>query len=173
MSGLPGSGTTTASRLLAERTSMEVISSGEVFREMAQERDMDLEEFSELAERDEEIDRSVDERMLEKAEEGKILEARLTGHLLSRSDKDAFKVWLEAPLDVRVERIAEREEENSEEEVKKRVKKRERSERKRYLEYYDIDLKDTSVYDMLIDSHEHNPDEIVDKIIERIGDEIC
>ena len=86
-----------------------MVSSGEFFRQMADERDMSLEAFGELAENNIEIDKKVDDRMINAAEPGMVLEARLTGHLMNRSEKDAFKVWIEASLDTRVRRIAERE----------------------------------------------------------------
>ena len=172
ISGLPGSGTSTVAELLSEKTGMEIISSGEVFREMARDRAMSLESFSDLAEENEEIDRKLDDRMIEKAEEGRILEGRLTGHLLDSSDDEAYKVWLEAPLDVRVKRITDREGEEIEE-VKVKVKKREKSERKRYQDYYGIDLLDTSIYDLVLDSDKHSPEEIVKKIMEGAADEIC
>ncbi len=173
VSGLPGSGTTTTSKLLSEKTGMELVSSGEVFREMAKERNMSLEEFSDLAERNDEIDRRLDNRMTQKAGEGMILEGRLTGHLLHKSKKDAFKVWLKASLDVRVDRIAEREKEKDKDKLRKRVEKREKSERKRYQNYYDIDLRDTSIYDMIIDSEQNSPEQIVEKIIDGACDGIC
>jgi len=173
VSGLPGSGTTTASELLSEETGMDLLSTGEVFRKMAMEREMNLEEFSELAERNEEIDKKLDQRMVEKAKKGMILEGRLTGHLLERSEKDAYKVRLEAPLDVRIERIADREEVKDKDALKKRVVKRERSEKKRYQEYYDIDIDDISIYDIIIDSESNNPESIVRKIIEGAREEIC
>jgi cytidylate kinase len=37
---------------------------------------------------------------------------------------------------------------------------REECERERYLKYYDIDIKDLSVYDLIIDSSKWNPEEI-------------
>ncbi len=171
VSGLPGSGTTTASELLVDKTGMDFISSGEIFRMMAEEHEMSLEEFSNLAEDDDRIDRELDQRMVEVAEKGKILEGRLTGHLIHRSEKKAYKVWLEAPLEVRVDRIAEREGDQSG--LKDKVVSREKSERKRYEEYYGIDLRDRSIYDQVIDSDKNSPEEIVNKIIARVKDEIC
>ena len=56
VSGLPGSGTTTLSRLLAEYYELELVSSGEIFRRMAKERGMSLSEFGALAEKDPSID---------------------------------------------------------------------------------------------------------------------
>ncbi len=153
---------------------MEMVSSGEFFRQMAEERDMSLEEFGELAENNIEIDKKVDDRMINAAEPGMVLEARLTGHLMNRSEKKAFKVWIEASLDTRVRRIAEREDYSEEEieELKERVKKREASERKRYKNYYDIDINDTSFYDLVISSEDNSPEEIVEAIMEGVRDEI-
>ncbi len=152
---------------------MDILSSGEVFRDMAKENDMSLEEFSQLAEESEEIDKKLDENMIDRASRGSILEGRLTGHLLHKSDKRAYKVWMEAPLDTRVKRIADRENHQNIEELREKVVRREESEAKRYKEYYDIDISDTSFYDMIIDSVENSPEEIVDKIVEGVRDEIC
>ncbi|MBS3781718.1 MAG: AAA family ATPase [Candidatus Thermoplasmatota archaeon] len=173
VSGLPGSGTTTAARLLAQKTGMDMISSGEVFRKMAEERKMSLEDFGDLAEKNEEIDKKLDRSMIERAKKGTILEGRLTGHLLNNSEKEAYKIWLRAPLDVRINRIADREEIKDKDALKKRVVKREKSERKRYQQYYDIDLTDISIYDNIIDSEKNSPEEIVEMIIEGVRDETC
>ena len=62
ISGLPGSGTTTAGRLLADALGWEFQSSGELFRSMASARGVSLAEFGALAESDERIDRELDER---------------------------------------------------------------------------------------------------------------
>lgn len=171
---MPGSGTTTTSNLLAEKADMDMVSSGEFFRQMADERGMSLKEFGELAENNIEIDKKVDDRMINSAEPGMVLEARLTGHLMNRSDKKAFKVWVEASLDTRVKRIADREGYTEEEieDLKERVKEREDSERKRYKKYYDIDIHDTSFYDLVISSEENSPEEIVDAIMEGARNEI-
>lgn len=129
---------------------------------------MSLKEFSDLAEKNEEIDKNLDERTIERAEKGKILEGRLTGHLLNMSEKNAFKVWIEASLDVRVKRIADREGIDDLEELKEQVVKRERSEKTRYRSYYDIDLLETSFYDLVINSEKNKPDDIVDKVVEEV-----
>lgn len=150
-------------------------SSGEFFRKMAKERDMSLEEFGELAENKIEIDKKVDDRMINTAKPGMVLEARLTGHLMNRSEKSAYKVWIEASLDTRVTRIAERENYSTEkiEDLKEKVRKREASERKRYKKYYDIDINETSFYDLVISSEDNNPEEIVEAIMEGVKNEIC
>lgn len=170
ISGLPGSGTSTAADLLSKKTGMEIVSSGEIFRALAAKYDMSLEEFSKHAESDDKIDLELDKGLLDKAVPGNILEGRLTGHMLQRNGIDSFRVWLKAPLEVRVERIEQRE---GDEDIYKRTVEREESEYYRYKKYYGIDLDDMSVYDMVIDSSEHSPEEIVDKIIEGVKDASC
>jgi len=149
---------------------MELLSSGEIFREMASEKKMSLEDFSKAAEEDETIDKKLDKKMIRRADEGMILEGRLTGHLIHMSDKKAFKVWIKAPLEVRVERIADREGHDDIRELKKQVIEREKSEKKRYRSYYDIDLLETSFYDLVIDSKTNTPEDIVDAIIKGVKD---
>ena len=172
ISGLPGSGTSTVARLLSEKTDMEIVSTGEIFRSLAKENQLSLEEFGKIAEKDDEIDKKLDARIVEEAEPGRILEARLSGYMLHRSNIKAYKVWLEADRETRINRIASRENESFDK-IRKKVIEREKSERKRYKEYYNIDLSDKSIYDIIIDSQENLPEEIVDKIMEGLKDEAC
>lgn len=169
ISGLAGSGTSTAADLLGEKTGMNVISSGEIFRGLAKEKGYTVEEFGEIAEEDKQIDIELDRRIIEEAEPGRILEGRLSGHMLARSKKEAFKIWITADIDTRIDRIAEREKMDVEK-TKDLVKRREKSERKRYKDYYGIDLLDMDIYEMVIDSVEYSPDEIVSKIIDGVID---
>ena len=48
--GLPGSGTTTVSRILSEKLNLEWISAGKIFRELAKERERGRKAKSELQE---------------------------------------------------------------------------------------------------------------------------
>ncbi len=148
---------------------MKLISIGEIFRELAKEKGYTVEEFGTVAEQNKDIDIELDKRMIEKAKPGRIIEGRLAGHLLNRSSKEAFKVWIEADKDIRLERIADRED-MSLKKTRIFVDKREKSERKRYMDYYEIDLLDKSVYDIVIDSGQNKPDEIVSKIIKGARD---
>ncbi|RLG57107.1 MAG: cytidylate kinase, partial [Candidatus Hydrothermarchaeota archaeon] len=61
ISGLIGSGKTTVAKALAEKLMLRHVQAGMVFREMAKERGMSLQEFSKLAEKDKSFDRLVDE----------------------------------------------------------------------------------------------------------------
>ncbi len=167
ISGLPGSGTTTTAKVLAKKTGMELISTGELFRELARKKGVSIEDFSLEAEKDDKIDRELDDKLLERAVPGRILEGRLTGHILYRESIDAFKVWIHAPAKVRAQRIANRELEGYKKIYDKMIQ-REKSEFLRYKKYYDIDLDDTSVYDLVINSNDNSPEEIVDTILEDV-----
>lgn len=149
ISGLPGSGTTTVSRLISEKYGLEMISAGEVFRSLAKEYCMTLAEFGALAESDDSIDIKIDERQKEiaRTRDNIILEGRLAGHMAER----ALKVWIKASVDVRVQRIVSREGSSFGEKLAETIE-REASEAVRYRTIYGIDINDLSVYDLVIDS---------------------
>jgi len=63
ISGLPGSGTTTVSKRLQKLTGFHYVSAGSIFREMATEKKMTLEDFGKLADSDLEIDKDLDSRI--------------------------------------------------------------------------------------------------------------
>src|SRR5512136_553721 len=98
ISGPPGSGKTTVCMLVANRLDYDFILVGQVFRQMALERKMDLETFGRLAEEDETIDRELDERMLAlaRAHENIVLEGRVTGAMLKGKKLDVFAVFVTA-----------------------------------------------------------------------------
>ena len=64
ISGMIGSGKTTVCRMLGDILGYRTVISGHVFREMAKELNMSLEEFGDLAETDPKYDRLIDERPL-------------------------------------------------------------------------------------------------------------
>jgi cytidylate kinase len=145
--GSPGSGTTTLCRGLARFFELTHVYAGKIFRDMAAEKGVTLEEFSKLAEESDIIDLTVDKRQKELAVDGTVVEGRITAHLV---DAD-LKIWLDAPLEVRAERIAFREG-IAYEEALKHIEEREASEKKRYKKYYQIDLDDMKVYHIVLDT---------------------
>ena len=70
VSGKPGSGKSTLARALAERFGLRYVSLGMIFRRLASERGMTLEEFSRLAEEDRSIDRLIDTISRQEGERG-------------------------------------------------------------------------------------------------------
>jgi CMP/dCMP kinase len=163
VSGLPGSGTTTISRLLAEYYELELISSGEIFRRMAKDRGMTLSEFGNIAEKDPSIDLTIDknQRAIVRSQDNIVLESRLAGHMAS-GVPNVLKIWIKAPLPVRVKRIQKREKSASFDEEFKKTVLREKSEALRYTNYYNIDIGDLSIYDIVIDSERWNQYQTLD-----------
>ncbi|MEN6342530.1 MAG: (d)CMP kinase [Methanospirillum sp.] len=151
VSGPPGSGTTTLARRLAGRTGYRLISAGEVFRALAAERGMDLAAFGALAEADASIDLLIDERQREIAEatDDIVVEGRLSGLMVSSAD---LRVWLQAPLPVRVRRILEREAGADIASAEAETAEREACEARRYLQYYGIEIDDLLPYDLVLNS---------------------
>jgi cytidylate kinase len=150
VSGPAGSGKSTTAAGLAEALDLDHVSGGDIFRDLAAERGYTPVEFNELAEEDEGIDRDLDRRLYEIARDrdGVVLESRLAGWLAPDAD---FRLWLDAPVDVRAARIADREE-KSVERAREETLRRERSERKRYADYYDIPIDDLSIYDLVVNT---------------------
>lgn len=160
VSGPPGGGKSTTAAGLAGRFDLEHVSGGDIFRELAADRGMSLAEFNELAETDDDIDRDLDRRLYEIARErdGLVLESRLAGWLAA--DQADFRFWLDAPLTVRAERVADRE--NKPVAVaREETREREASEALRYDEYYGIDIADLSIYDLVVNTARWEPDTIV------------
>ncbi|MHC1611428.1 MAG: (d)CMP kinase [Candidatus Methanospirareceae archaeon] len=162
ISGLSGSGTTTVAGLLSKELSMDVISAGEMFRAIAKEKSLQLEEFNKLAENNDDFDRLIDEKQGEEAmkRENVIVEGRLSGFFVPHAD---LKIWLKAPIEIRAERVAGREG-IAYGEALAAMKSREQSEHKRYEQYYGINLDDLSIYDLIIDSSRWRGKSIVEMI---------
>jgi len=165
LSGLPGSGTSTVARTVASRLGIEHLDGGTVFRAMAAERGVSLAEFARIAEGDDAIDRALDDRLVQRAREGDVLlESRLAGWLATRAALRGLRIWIHCDEVERARRVGGRDGHDADEALATN-QEREASERTRYLTYYDIDLQDLSIYDLVVDSTTTGPDAIVDQIV--------
>ena len=164
VSGPPGSGKSTNAAGLAEALDLDHVSGGDIFREMAAEHDMTPVEFNEHAEEDDSIDRDLDRRLYEIAatRDDLVLESRLAGWLAG--EHADLRFWFDAPVDVRAKRIADREGKPVDR-AREETQRRERSERKRYMEYYAIDIDDLSIYDAAYNTARWGPDRFLDALI--------
>jgi cytidylate kinase len=156
VSGPPGCGVTTLCEALSERLDCGYVSGGEVFREIADDRDMSLSQLTAEASSSDELDRELDRRLQRIAEQwgdadnAFILESRLAGYLAA--DHADLRIWLDAPEEVRVDRTADREEVSAE------MRVREVIEEKRYETYYGVDLGNRSFYDLAINTARWSPE---------------
>jgi len=168
ISGTPGSGKSTVCNILHEKTGLRYVYSGMIFRNLAEKHNMTLEEFGRFCENNKEIDQELDDYQLDILKKGDlILEGRLAGWIAYKNNISAFKVMLDADVETRSKRIVKRENGDFEKR-KKEIMIREKSEQKRYKQYYKIDLKDKSIYDLVVDTSDKTPEEIAEEIISKI-----
>lgn len=171
--GPPGSGKTTVAERWAAAHRCVLVSAGTRFRVMAKERGMSLEEFGKAAERDPSIDRALDRAVFQEIRELRasganvVVDGRIQAYLLAKENIPCVKVLIDAPLEVRAERIARREKKSGDD-AKREILAREMSERIRYQRIYGIDLNETRIFDLVIDSAKMTPDEIVTRIASRV-----
>ncbi len=173
VSGVHGVGKSTLSKYISSKYGFKRVSSGELFRMIASEKGISLEELSSIAEKDPTIDRMIDERMRRECSSGGCVgDGLLAGWMLK--DVAHIKIWLKCPLEIRVRRIAEREGREYSE-VYRETLIREESEFRRFKRFYGIDVDDLSIYDFIFDTSKIKLDtlyKIIDLIIEdQMGDE--
>ena len=161
ISGLPGSGTSTVARRVADALGIDHLDGGNVFRALAAEAGLSLAEFAVRAEADDAIDRALDARLVERAAAGDVvLESRLAGWLAHQAGLPALKVWIACDEAERAARVGARDGHDVAEALATN-QEREASEWQRYQRYYGIDLADLTVYDLVVDSTRREPADLV------------
>ncbi len=169
ISGPPGSGKSTACAALAERVGAEPVVFGNIFRELAAEKHLTLSQLGDIAEKDPSIDNMIDARILEiaRSKDDIILESRLSAYMLDRNGIAAYKVYLTASPGVRMGRVGVREGQTLEQATAE-TEERERSEARRYMQWYGIDISDLGVYDLVLNTDELDPGQVIDAIMEGV-----
>jgi len=150
ISGQVGAGKTTYAKRLAEEFNLKYVSSGMLFRKIAEEMGVSLLQLHEMAEKDPKYDLMIDKNAIKVAKEGNVV---VEGHLAAwvLADIADIKVLLIAPLNVRAERLAQRDGKSFKKSLQE-IRKREESNRKRCLKYYGKDTKDWSIFNLIIDT---------------------
>lgn len=161
ISGVPGSGKTSAAKMLAARLGMPFYSVGGLRGKMAMERGMTIDELNALGEKDATTDTTIDDyqRELGKKEDHFVIEGRLSWHFIPHS----FKVLLTCDpqeaarriFDARARNDGDRHDEAQTltiEETRAQLDHRIESDRLRYKKYYNLDYQDPSHYDLVIDT---------------------
>jgi len=167
VSGPAGSGKSTLAASLADALDYDHVSGGDIFRSLADERGMTPLELNKQAEEDDEIDRDLDRRLRDVARDRDdlVLESRLAGWMAG--DHADLKLWLDAPLEVRAERISQRENKPVEQ-ARTETRERAESEAHRYREYYDIDIEDLSIYDLAINTARWSPQGMLSVVLHAV-----
>ena len=160
ISGKSGCGNSTVSRIVSERLNLRLINY--TFHDIARERGVPFEEVWMLAQKDPQYDLKLDEMQVRMASEGNcVLGSRLAIWLLEDAD---LKVYLDAPLEVRAERIAKREGKPYRDTLKETME-RDRRDRERYIKLYSIDIDDFAFADLVINTEEGDQVFVAERII--------
>lgn len=170
IAGLPGSGKSSTAKGVAAILCYEHFSSGDLFRKMAEERGLSVEEINFAAEKQKEIDKEVDKLLVKlgKEKDNLVIDSRTAFHWIP----DSFKVFLDLDPEVAAKRTFEQIQKegrasqagSSIEEVREKTLKRVASEQKRYQSLYAIDVIDKSQFDLVIDTSAHNLEEVIKMI---------
>lgn len=178
ITGNLGSGKSSVAKLLKER-GYEYSSTGNIFRQLAMEKGLSVEEFNkqvnEAASRgDHSVDKMIDDTTTRIAEEQDkvVFDSRLAWHFASKS----FKVFIITDIDEASRRVfhdslrANSESYESKEACRRALINRQKLETVRYKEIYDIDYYDMSNYNLVIESTNASPDEIAQEILDKMAD---
>ncbi len=169
--GLPGSGKSSTAMGVATELGYKHFSSGDLFRAMAKEHGISVEEINQKAELEQEIDHAVDERLRQMGGDDQlVIDSRMAFHWMPES----FKVFLKIDPHLAAERTFKHMQENgrvsqqasSVEEVYKNTIERTASEIKRYAALYNVDYTNESNFDLVVDTAQHPLAEVVRIIIE-------
>ncbi len=166
--GLAGTGKSSTAKELAGILNYEYRSTGNMFREMAEEAGMGLNEFEIVCQANPNHDRELDARTADygKTHDNFIFESRLAWHFIP----DSFKIMLVCGQEERIKRVAERESKTVEL-VTEQTLHRESSIYRRFKEFYDIDdINDPSHYDLIVDTQKNNLMEVVALILQALKD---
>ena len=160
ISGKSGCGNTTVSTLLSQKLGIKLINY--TFRNLAAERGITLAQVIENAKTDDSYDIFVDTHQVELArKESCVLGSRLAIWMLKEAD---LKVYLLANDEIRAKRILNREGGNLDE-IKAFTAMRDSEDSRRYKKLYNINNTDYSTADLVIDTADKNPEEIVELIV--------
>ncbi len=174
LSGNIASGKSTIGDVLAKKLGFKRYSTGTLMRQIAIERGISLQELGEIAEKNIEIDRTVDQRTIElsKKEDNFVIDSRLAWHFIP----GCVKIYLHAGKKEQIRRIRldlsknRRNEEaikdeKGDKDILKSIKNREDSEKERYLKYYCIDYHQKKHYDFWLNTDGCTVEECADQII--------
>ncbi len=166
ISGLVCTGTTTLSKLLAEKLGWERHSSGEMFREYCERHNLPIEQTSL---RPDSVTLEIDGMVKKKLQEEKnlIMEGWLTG-FLARTISDVFKILLVCSPALRIDRLVNRDT-MTVEQAKEHLEVREQENFKKWQRIYKTDdFWDPQHYDLTIDTYANSKEETLQKTLEAL-----
>lgn len=150
ISGLHGTGKSTYARIISKNFNLRHVSAGALFRQIAEERGFTIAELSRISSQNTDVDQLIDTRTSDEIKKGDVVLDGLLAGWMARDEAD-LKIFLTAPDQVRFRRIARREK-ISYRAARHATLLREDIERRRFKKLYAIDIDDTSIYDLTLNT---------------------
>lgn len=166
ISGTPASGKSSVAKKVAEKLGYEHYSMGDLQRQIANEKNITIQQLSKLEAEDKSIDEEIDnkQRKLGKQKDDFVIDSRLAPHFVT----DAVKIFVDADPNIRAERRVgqKRDEESfdSTEDAFDHMQKRQKEDQDRFIKYYDFDFLDMTNYDLVVDTTGLTVEDAAEKI---------
>jgi len=176
--GHVGAGKTTLASRLAKALGYEELYIGGIFRELAAERGMTIEEFYARLKDDPKLEQSIDERQakLMREQDDLVVQGRVAWFFSKGSMFTVFNVFLAVSPEAGAARSLLRSENagRSESDMRRANAERMRHEVERYRKLYDIEnFLDPGHYDFVLDTSDLAEDEVLDIVIAKLKDRIA
>jgi len=180
LSGAPGSGKSTIAQMLADKLGWPRYYMGGLRREAAKKRGLSLAEYNTLGENDVNTDKEVDEyqRELGEKEDNFVIEGRTSWYFIPHS----LKIYLDVEPKEGAKRIfGSLQHQNNRNEgghlatwqdVLASTNERVACDKRRYRQYYDIEVYDKKNYDFYLDTTDLTPDQVFFEVFKWIQERL-
>lgn len=169
ISGNLGSGKSTVSRYLSNDFGYAIISIGDLFRKIAEEKGMTINDFSEYIKDKPEYDKKIDEQVKEigTQSDNLIFVSRVAWHFIP----DSFNIFLYVDERVGTKRILDDTSRVGEkyihyQEALEKIHRRFENSKIRYLKEYGIDITNPDNYDLYLDTTFLTPEQVTEIIVQ-------
>ena len=169
ISGPPGVGTSSIAKEVAKKLNLRYLSPGKTYKSFLNKKEAEaaLEFWKTSFGSSKELHKKLDAHQIEEAKKGNIV---ICGKLSIYFLKDIadYKIWVDAPLEIRAKRTAERDKIPFEKALKE-ISEREKMEREKWKEIYGFDYFDLKKdADFVLDNSNLTLEEAVKKVIQFI-----
>jgi cytidylate kinase len=174
LNGQEGSGKSIIAKMIAEKLNIPRFYMGQLFRDMAKEKNMTLMEFRKICDQDPSLDKKIDDYVTELPNKHKtfVIESRTAWHFIPQS----IKIYLQVDSKTAAKRIfdgfAEKNNRGNEdanlntiENIEKSILKRRVEDSERYFSFYGIHQDEEKNYDLIVDTTILTINEVLEKII--------